>query len=89
MRLRANHLSRMIHGEKPTRIDDDLPNAYLFKVEMIPKWSKSLMFLLTIGVLHNQPAWVVGQSQLYALLVGQLYQDQRNKVLSLCIELED
>ena len=27
--LRANHLSWMVHGEKPTGIDDDLPNAYL------------------------------------------------------------
>ena len=28
--LRADHLSRMIHGEKPKGVDDDLPDAYLF-----------------------------------------------------------
>ena len=35
--LRVYHLSQMIQREKPTRIDNDLPNAYLFKLEMVPK----------------------------------------------------
>ena len=36
--LRADHLSQMVHGEKPDGIDDDLPDAYLFKLKMVPKW---------------------------------------------------
>ena len=58
----------MIHGEKTTRIDDDLPDAYLFQVEMIPKCFEPIVFLLIIGILDNQPPYVVEQSQLYALL---------------------
>ena len=30
-----NHLSKVKLGEDPTRIDDDLPDAYLFRVEAI------------------------------------------------------
>ena len=37
---RANHLSRLAHGEPPIDMDDDLIDAYLFKIEMVPKWSE-------------------------------------------------
>ena len=32
---RADHLSRLLHGEAPDGILDDLPNAYLFIIKMI------------------------------------------------------
>ena len=34
--VRPNHLSRVESGEDPTGIDDDLPDAHLFRVEAIP-----------------------------------------------------
>ena len=34
---RADHLSRLINGETPVEVSDDLPDAYLFNVEMVPK----------------------------------------------------
>ena len=37
---KANHLSHLLHGEPPKGIDDDLRDAYLFNIEMIPKWSE-------------------------------------------------
>ena len=37
---RADHLSRLIMGEGQQGILDDLPDAYLFNVEMVPQWSK-------------------------------------------------
>ena len=37
---RAEHLSRLTHGEPPIGMDDDLLNAYLFNIEMVPKWSE-------------------------------------------------
>ena len=79
----------MIHGEKPTVIDDDLLGANFFKVEMVPKWLEPIIFLLTIGTLHNQSSRVAKQSRLYALLARQLFQAQRNRILSLCIEPEE
>ena len=30
-------------------VEDDLRDAYLFNIEMIPRWSKVLVPLLTIG----------------------------------------
>ena len=33
--IQADHLSRMIHGEPPLGVDDDLPDAYLFSIEMV------------------------------------------------------
>ena len=34
---RAYHLSRLTHGEPPIGMDDDLCDAYLFNIEMVPK----------------------------------------------------
>ena len=48
---RADHLSRLTSGEAPKGIEDDLPDAYLFNIEMIPKWSEKFFPLLTIGQL--------------------------------------
>ena len=53
---RANHLSRLINGEAPTRVNDDLLDAYLFNIEMISEWSKDLVPLLTIGKLKLNDA---------------------------------
>ena len=71
--LRANHLRKMVHVKKPNRIDKDLPNAYLFKQEMVPKWLENIVSLLTIGNIHNQPPQKVEERRLYALLAGRLY----------------
>ena len=49
---RADHLSRLTSGEKPVGVDDDLPDAYLFNIEMVPRWSEELIPLLTIGQLN-------------------------------------
>ena len=76
----------MIQREKPTRIDNDLPNAYLFKLETVPKWSENIVSLLTVGNIHDQPPQKVEETTLYALLAGRLYKSHKNKVLSLCIE---
>ena len=46
---RADHLSRLTSGEEPKGIEDDLPDAYLFNIEMIPRWSEEMVPLLTIG----------------------------------------
>ena len=46
--LRADHMSRITSGEEPIGVDDDLPDAALFQVEMVPKWSERMVhFLMT------------------------------------------
>ena len=49
---RADHLSRLIMGEGQQGVPDDLPDAYLFNVEMVPQWSKDIVPMLTIGSLR-------------------------------------
>lgn len=39
-------------GEKAIGVDDDLPNTYLFNVEMVPSWSKNFMPFMTLGKLQ-------------------------------------
>ena len=48
---RVDHLSRLINGEAPIGVNDDLLDTYLFNVEMILEWSRDLVPLLTIGKL--------------------------------------
>ena len=45
---RADHLSRLINGEAPVGVPDDLPDAYLFNVKMVPMWSKDIVPMLTV-----------------------------------------
>ena len=49
---RADHLSRLTNAEKAIGVDDDLPDAYLFNIKMVPQWSKNLVPFLTLGKLH-------------------------------------
>ena len=44
---RAYHVSRIPNGEHPIGVLDELPDACLFQIEMVPKWSKCLVHFLT------------------------------------------
>ena len=36
LNVRPDHLSRIDTGEDPTRVEDDLPDAQLFRIEFVP-----------------------------------------------------
>ena len=44
---RADHMSRIPNGEAPTGVDDDLPDATLFQIESVPRWSKQIAEFLS------------------------------------------
>ena len=44
---REDHLSRLTHGKAPKGVDDDLPDAYFFNIEMVSKWSTKWIPLLS------------------------------------------
>ena len=72
---RADHLSRLTNGEKPIGVDDDLPDAYLFNIEMVPRWSEELIPLLTIGQLNipkplQEKQLLVQKSSPFVMLAG-------------------
>ena len=48
----VDHLSRLRNKEEPVGIPNDLPDTYLFNVEMVPKWSKDIAPMLTLGNIH-------------------------------------
>ena len=91
---RADHLSKLINGEAPVRVPNDLPDAYLSNVEMVPKWSKDIVPVLTIGNLQlstSKEASVsyIEQSQHYAMVAGRLYQkEDGDPLMRLCIDKE-
>ena len=35
-----------MHGEAPDGVNDDLPDAYLFNIEMVPRWSEPMIPIL-------------------------------------------
>ena len=70
---------------------DDLPNAYIFNVEMVLKWSKYFVPLLTIGKLRLDESMDHNLSLIelfkdYSMLEGRLYKRGEDGVLKLCIE---
>ena len=34
---RADHMSRITNGEAPVEVDDEIPDATFFKIEMVPR----------------------------------------------------
>ncbi|MCO5558197.1 hypothetical protein L7F22_011776 [Adiantum nelumboides] len=87
---RADHLSRLMHGEAPTGIDDDLPDAYLFNIDMVPRWSEKVIPLLTIGSLYltKQPS-IIEASRSLVMLSGRLYKQGTDQIFRLCIEVHE
>ena len=74
---RADHLSRLTNGEEPIGVDDDLPDAYLFNIEMVPRWSEDLIPLLTIGQLNipkplQERQLLVQKSSPFVILAGRM-----------------
>lgn len=86
----ANHLSWLTNGESPIGVLDNLLNAYLFNVEMIPEWIKNFVLLLTIERLrinestdHNLS--LTELSKEYSMLVERLYRLSKDGILRLCV----
>ena len=91
---RVDHLSRLINGEAPTGVNDDLLDVYLFNVEMILEWSKDLVPLLTIGKLKlndfmDRNLSLLEQSKQYSMIAGRLYKLGKDGVLRLCVETQE
>ena len=84
-------MSRLMNGDAPMGVEDDMPDAYLFNIEMIPKWSEYYVPLLTIGQLNiplpikNKQALIQNTAS-FVMLAGQMYNRGLDGVLQLCIE---
>ena len=81
-------------GEAPKGIEDDLPDAYLFNIEMIPKWSEKFVPLLTIGLLDiplpiREKQSLIQNATSFVMLAGRMYHLERDGILCLCIEPQE
>ena len=91
---RADHLSRITSGEAPTGVDDDLPDAALFLVEIAPRWSKRILEVLSIDAQwqeNDMPTSIalLEESTHYSLLSRRLYRQGSDHVLWLCPEVDE
>ena len=92
---RVDPLSRLITGEAPIGVNDDLQDTYLFNVEMIPdEWSRNLVPLLTIGKLRLDDSMdmnlsLVEQSKEYSMIAGKLYKLGKDGILRLYVETQE
>ena len=41
----ADHMSRILNGEKPIVVDDDLPDAPLFLVDLVPSGHRKYVII--------------------------------------------
>lgn len=91
---RADHLSRITSGEAPTGVDDDLPDATLFVIEIAPRWAEPILDILSYGVSwegqdKEETVARLEQAENYSLVSGRLYRQGSDQVLRLCPEPEE
>lgn len=86
---RADHVLRITNGEEPIGVSDDLPDACLFQVKMVPKWSERLVHFLTtadakrLGRNCEERADFMLVSSKFQMIAGQLYYLGQDGILRL------
>ena len=72
----ADHMSRFPNGEDPIGVDDELPNAPLFMINLVSEWAKDICHYLTNGLPIDKPLDLVKVRRLirdttpYQLIAG-------------------
>ena len=73
---RPNHLSRIELGEEPSSIEDDLPDAQLFRLGMVDEHYKQIVQFLATGKVPEeftttQKKQLVVKAPEFQLIIGQ------------------
>ena len=81
-----DHLSRVENGEEPTNIDDGLPDAQFFWVEVTDDHYAPIVHFLSTGValaeiLISQKKQLVVKASDFQLIIGQLYKLGLDEIL--------
>ncbi|MCO5577322.1 hypothetical protein L7F22_031150 [Adiantum nelumboides] len=83
MHQRADHLSRITSGEAAVGVNDDLPDANLFNIEWVPRWSTDVVSFLTTATVPNdkleEAADFIKASSNFCLIAGHLYYRDNEK----------
>ena len=90
MNVGPDHLSRIDTGEEPTRVDDDLPDAHLFWIELVPTELEEITQFLEDG--HAPEGMINKKKQIlamkvapYSLINGFLYKMGSDNILRRCV----
>ena len=91
---RADHLSRIMSGEAPMGVKDNLPDSTLFLVETAPRWAESIIEVLTSGFAKTKGLTFEAIDELfhykpYVLISRKLYKRGLDGILCLCIGPEE
>jgi hypothetical protein len=88
--VRPDHLSRLETGEDLTGIDDDLPDAHLFRVEVAPKYLEDISNFLEEGkapedLPTNKKKTLAMKVAPFTIINGYLYKMGMDDVLRRCV----
>ena len=81
-----------MNGEPPKGVDNDLLDVYLFNIEMVPKWSKDLVPLMTFGRIDiplpplQEKRALIQVSTSLTVIARIMYNLDQDNILRLCIE---
>ena len=87
----ANNVSRIPNGEHPIGVSDELLDACLFQIEMVPKWSERLVHFLTVedtielGETCEEKADFMQACSNFQMIARQLYHLCQDGVLRLVV----
>ena len=71
--------------------DDDLPDAPLFLIDLVPEWAKEICHYLTNGLPTDRPLDMARARRLirdaapYQFIVGQLYKQGKDGIIRRCM----
>ena len=85
----VDHLSRIRTGEPPNGVNDELPDATLFKVDYVPEWYPGLVEYLVSGRTPEDMSKAEARTLIrlagpYQLITGQLYIRGKDDVIRRC-----
>ena len=91
----VDHMSRIPNREAPIGLDDELPDATLFLIDLVPKCAKEICHYLTNGLHTNRPLDMARARRLirdaapYQLIAGQLYKQGKDGIIRKCIREDE
>ena len=86
----AYFLSRIVTGEEPTGVDDELPDVQLFQIEAVLDWYDEMLYFLESGsfpgyLSKDQRKRLALRSHTFMMIVGQLYMMGIDQVMRRCV----
>jgi hypothetical protein len=85
-----DHLSRILSGEDAGNLDDNLPDAHLFTVNMVDDYFSDIVQFLSTGMAPSemtvaQKKQLVVKETNYQLIAGNLYKLGADGILRRCV----